>query len=365
MSVKKPTYKLIRALLMMGEKLLQIIDKFAIEGVVEDVKRYGEGHINVTYLITTDKKRYLLQKINDYVFHDVEGLMRNICGVTEHLKKKGAETLNIVKTKNGENYLKEGPYRVYEFIENATVYQTIDDARIFQDIGYIVGRFQNLLSDFDASTLVEVIPDFHNTPKRFRRFDYVLNADVVGRVKTCAEEIRFVLDRKDTLSKVVDGLQDGSIPLRITHNDTKINNVLVDADTGKARTVIDFDTIMPGSLLYDFGDAIRFGASTGREDEKDLSKVSLNIELFKAYSEGFCSALKDTITAKEKELLPYSAYLLTIELVIRFLTDYLNGDKYFKIDYEEHNLVRARTQIKLVKEIERHFDEMKEIINKI
>ena len=354
-----------KALVIMDKDLLRIIEKFNIEGKVKDITPYGEGHINVTYLVTTDKKRYILQKINDYVFPNVEGLMKNICGVTEHLKKKGSETLNIVKTKTGENYLKEGPYRVYEFNENTTVYQTISDAKIFNRIGYAFGTFQRLLSDYDAKTLFEVIPGFHNTPERYRRFEQALKEDVKGRAKTCEEEIKFVTDRKNTLSKVVDGLKDGSIPLRITHNDTKINNILIDVDTGEARAIIDLDTIMPGSLLYDFGDSIRFGAATGREDEKDLSKISLSIELFKAYSEGFCSALKGTITEKEKELLPYSAYLLTIELVIRFLTDYLMGDVYFKINYEDHNLVRSRTQIKLAEAIEKHFGEMEKIIENI
>ena len=349
----------------MDRHLIDILGKFAIEGEVLNIAPYGEGHINLTYLVETNKRRYILQKINDYVFPNVEGLMSNICGVTEHLKKKGKETLCVVKTKNGENYLKEGPYRVYKYNENTVVYQTITDERVFRNIGRTFGEFQKLLSDYDARTLVEVIPNFHNTPDRFYHFEQAVNADVKGRAKDCTEEIKFVMDRKDTLDTVVKGLKDGSIPLRITHNDTKINNILVDKDTGEARAVIDLDTIMPGSLLYDFGDSIRFGAMTGREDEKDLSKISLSLDLFKAYSEGFCSALKGTMTEKEKELLPYSAYLLTIELVIRFLTDYLSGDVYFKTDYSEHNLVRTRTQIKLVKEIEKHFEEMKEIIKNL
>ena len=350
----------------MDKALFDVINKFRIEGKAINASPYGEGHINNTYLVETDKKRYVLQKINDYVFPDVEGLMNNICGVTEHLKRKGAETLSVVCTKNGDKYLAEdGFYRVYEFIEGTITYQTIPSESIFKNIGGAFGAFQNQLSDYDAKSLVETIPDFHNTPDRVLKFVKALDADVKDRAKFCAEEIKFFSDRKDTLSKVADGLKDGSIPLRVTHNDTKINNVLIDAATGKARVVIDLDTVMPGSLLYDFGDAIRTGAATAREDEKDLDKVGIDLGLFKAYAEGFCAETKGSMTEKEKELLPYAAYLLTMENGIRFLTDYLAGDVYFHTAYGDHNLIRTRTQIKLAREIEKNMATMKKIIGEL
>lgn len=350
----------------MNNMIFNLLDKFLIEGKILSISPYGEGHINQTYLVETDKRRYILQRINDYVFPDVEGLMGNIRGVTEHLKKKGIETLSIVYTKEGKTYLNQSvPYRVYEYIENTTTFQSIPDERVFENIGRAFGAFQNQLADFDAKTLVEVIPDFHNTPNRFIKFEDALTKDVKNRSRSCAEEIKFLFDRKDTLGKVIEGLKDGSIPLRVTHNDTKINNILMDSKTGEARAIIDLDTIMPGSMLYDFGDAIRSGAITAKEDEKDLSKIGINLNLFKAYAKGFCDALKHSITEKEKELLAYSVYLLTIEVAIRFLTDYLMGDVYFKIDYEDHNLIRAKAQIKYVKEIERNMKTMEEIVKGI
>ena len=224
---------------------------------------------------------------------------------------------------------------------------------------------QNYLADFDASVLVEVIPHFHDTPKRIADFAAAVKADKYDLVKTCREEVDFVLSRAETVGKIVDGLASGSIPLRVTHNDTKLNNVLMDAVTKEARAVIDLDTIMPGSMLYDFGDSIRFGTSTAAEDEKDTSKVHFDLGLFEAYARGFVGEVKSSITATEAELLPYSAYLMTLECGSRFLADYLEGNVYFATRYAEHNLVRARTQFALVAEHERNFDKMSAIIGKI
>lgn len=340
-----------------------VAEQFALCGEVTDIRPYGEGHINVTMLVTTDKKRYIMQKINNKVFPDTDGLMRNICYVTEFLAKQGIETLNVIKTKEGAPYLKgEASYRVYDFIENTVTYQSVSNAEVFKNSGKAFGEFQNYLAAFDASLLTETIARFHDTPKRFNDFKAALDADVMGRAKDCKEEIDFILSRKDTYSKVVDALKDGSLPLRVTHNDTKLNNILMDADTDQARAVIDLDTIMPGSMLYDFGDSIRFGASTAAEDEKDLDKVHFSVEYFKAYAEGYVAAVKDSITAKEAELLPYGAYLMTIECGMRFLADYLSGDTYFATKYEGHNLVRCRTQLKLVSEMEAKFDETSKIV---
>ncbi|MBO5412502.1 MAG: aminoglycoside phosphotransferase family protein [Clostridia bacterium] len=346
--------------------LKNIAEKFCIAGEVLEIVPYGEGHINQTLLVTTTEKRYIMQKMNTKVFSDPDGLMGNICGVTEHLRARGIETLYVVPTKDGAPFLKEADcYRVYDFIENTVTYQTVTDKEVFKNSGKAFGEFQNYLAEFDASKLTETIKRFHDTPKRFADFKTALEADAFDRAKECKEEIEFILARESTYSVVMDGLKDGSLPLRVTHNDTKLNNILMDAETGKARAVIDLDTIMPGSMLFDFGDSIRFGASTAAEDEKDLSKVHFDIELFKAYAEGYCGAVKDSITPREAELLPYGAYLMTIECGMRFLADYLSGDTYFATKYKGHNLVRCRTQIRLADEMEKNFENMKKIIQEI
>ena len=343
-----------------------IAERFALSGEVTDICLYGEGHINVTMLVTTDKKRYIMQKINTRVFPDTDALMRNIRYVTEFLSSQGVETLNVIKTKEGATYLKgEDCYRVYDFIENTVTYQTVTDKEVFKNAGKAFGEFQNYLAAFNASLLSETIARFHDTPKRFCDFKAALEADCLGRAKECEKEISFILNRADTYSAAVEGLKDGSLPLRVTHNDTKLNNILMDADTHKARAVIDLDTIMPGSMLYDFGDSIRFGASTAAEDEKDLDKVHFSVEYFKAYAEGFVGAVKNSITEKEAELLPYGAYLMTMECGMRFLADYLSGDTYFATKYAGHNLVRCRTQLKLAAEMEQKFSETKKIVAEI
>ncbi len=344
---------------------LPVAGQFKIDGRVISIEPYGEGHINSTMLVTTDKRRYILQKINDNIFKDVQGLMDNICHVTEHLSSIGAETLNVIYTNEGKNHFKsDAYYRIYDFIENTVTYQRVTDAEVFKNSGTAFGAFQNQLAGFDASVLSETIPDFHDTPKRYENFKKALDENICGRARDCREEINFIVSRKDSYSRIVDGLAEGKIPLRVTHNDTKLNNILMDADSGMARAIIDLDTIMPGSMLYDFGDSIRFGASTAAEDEKELDKVHFDISLYEAYSSGFCPQVKESITEREVELMPYSAYLMTVECGMRFLTDYLSGDTYFATKYPEHNLVRARTQIKLASEIESNLDKMLEISKK-
>ena len=341
-------------------------EQFDLQGKIISIEPYGEGHINLTLLVTTTEKRYIMQKMNTRIFNDPDSLMKSICMVTEHLRNRGVGTLHVIPTKDGKSFLKgDDCYRVYAFIEDTITYQTVTDKEVFKNSGEAFGEFQNYLAEFDASELKETIKDFHNTPKRFKDFKKALDEDVCGRAKDCEKEIAFVLERENTLGKVVAGLQDGSIPLRVTHNDTKLNNILMDAETGKAKAVIDLDTIMPGSMLYDFGDSIRFGASTAAEDEKDLSKVHFDIELFKAYAEGYCGAVKNSITKREAELLPYGAYLMTIECGMRFLADHLAGDTYFATKYAGHNLVRCRTQFALAKEMEEQMSQMNAIIENI
>lgn len=259
----------------------------------------------------------------------------------------------------------DGAWRIYKFIEGTISYNLVPNADVFRESGAAFGEFQNFLAGFDASQLTETIAHFHDTPSRFRDFKAALEADKMGRAETCKPEVDFFLAHEDQYSRIMDGLADGSVPLRVTHNDTKLNNILMDAKTGKARAIIDLDTIMPGSMLFDFGDSIRFGASTALEDEKDLDKVHFSTELFRAYAEGFVGKVRDSITDKEAELLAFAGNMMTMECGMRFLADYLAGDTYFATKYPEHNLVRARTQIKLVREMEQKADEIRAIVDDV
>ncbi|MBW3077765.1 phosphotransferase enzyme family protein [Bifidobacterium simiiventris] len=334
--------------------LAEVASRFPLEGTVESITPYGDGHINATYLVVTDAKRYILQRMNTDIFPDVVHLMRNVELVTAYLREQGQETLDIIRTNDGATYVTEpsGAWRVYAFIENTVSYNLVSDAAVFRGAGAAFGAFQNQLSGFDAAQLTETIAHFHDTPHRFEDFKAAVAADVKDRAKTCQGEIDFYMAHADIYDAITSGLADGTIPLRVTHNDTKLNNILMDADTGKARAIIDLDTVMPGSMLYDFGDSIRFGASTALEDEPDLDKVHFSTDLFRAYTEGFVGELRSSITAREAELLPMGAIMMTIECGMRFLADYLAGDVYFATKYPEHNLVRSRTQIKLVQEME-------------
>ena len=347
--------------------LAAVADRFALDGAPRSITPYGDGHINTTYLIETDSRRYILQRMNTSVFPDTAGLMCNIELVTGALKAQGRETLDIVPTTDGASWCEAdgGAWRVYAFIEGTVSYNLVPGPDVFREAGAAFGEFQEFLSDFDASQLTEPIAHFHDTPHRFADFQAALAADVKGRAAGCGREIEAYLSRADRYAAITDGLADGTVPLRVTHNDTKLNNILMDATTGKARAIIDLDTVMPGSMLYDFGDSIRFGASTALEDEKDLDKVHFSLDLFRAYTEGFVGRLRGSVTPREAELLPTSAIMMTLECGMRFLADYLAGDTYFATKYPEHNLVRTRTQIRLAEEMEANIDRMHAIVDHV
>ncbi|MBE5734391.1 MAG: aminoglycoside phosphotransferase family protein [Clostridiales bacterium] len=358
----------------------KIISKFDLEGEVLSCESYGEGHINQTYLAEVKKgeevKRYIVQKINHKLFTNVPALMNNIKQVTEFNRQKilsrggnpDRESLSLVYTKDGNTFYydseSDGYFRIYKFIENAIAYQVVEKPEHFYQSAVAFGNFANLLAEFDASGLYEVIPDFHNTEKRFKDFCESVRLDKMGRAKTVEKEIEFVMQRKEYCGRIVSLLRSGQMPTKVTHNDTKLNNVMLDEKTGEPVAVIDLDTIMPGSICYDFGDSIRFGCNPAVEDEKDLSKVNLSLELFEAYAKGYLGALKNSVTKIEKDNLAFGAILMTYECGMRFLADYLDSDVYFRRKREGQNLDRARTQFKLVEDMEKLLPKMQEIINK-
>lgn len=357
-----------------------IIKNFQIDGNLISCERYGEGHINETYLAQVDqggkKVNYILQKINSKLFTNVPALMENIRSVTEFnrqkIKARGGnpdrESLSLVYTKDGNTFYHcdqcDGYFRMYIFITDAIAYQVVEKPEHFYQSAVAFGNFANLLAEFDASGLYEVIPNFHNTVTRFENFEKSLKADKMNRAASVKKEIDFVLNRKDYCGRIVNLLKSGEMPTKVTHNDTKLNNVMLDAVTGTPVAVIDLDTIMPGSICYDFGDSIRFGCNPAAEDEKDLSKVNFDINLFEAYTKGYLSALGDGATEIERKNLAFGAILMTYECGMRFLTDYLDGDVYFRTHREGHNLDRARTQFKLIEDMEKLLPEMEKIVAK-
>ena len=351
----------------MNKALFEVLCSFCLDAEPVSCVPYGCGHINETYLtVTASGRRYILQKINHHTFRDVAGLMENVTSVTDFLHTKAEDprsVLTLVKTTDGASYLhaQEEYWRAYDFVESSICLQQPETDEDFYQSAVGFGTFQQLLSDFPAEKLHDTIPNFHNTPDRYRAFLETLERDPMHRAAQVQPEIEFALARQAEMSAIQNALTAGELPLRVTHNDTKLNNVLLDPQTGCAKCVLDLDTVMPGSSLYDYGDSIRFGAATAAEDEKDLSKMGINLHLFQVYTAGYLAACK-SLTPKELELLPLGAKIITLELAVRFLTDYLDGDRYFRVAYPEHNLVRARAQMKLVADMEAHWDEMQAIV---
>ena len=360
--------------------LSEVLEAFDFGAVVVGAVRFGQGHINDTFVVHTQPeneccRRYILQRMSSAAFKRPDQLMENIIGVTEYLgrevEKTGGsrerEAMRVIRPRNGEPYYTDsdgGAWRVYPFVEDTVCYQSAETPELFAASGRAFGRFQRLLQGYPAQTLHETIPHFHDTEDRLAKLKAAVAADKLGRAAECRAEIDFMMAREKDCSAALQALRDGILPLRVTHNDTKLNNVLMDKTTGEGICIIDLDTVMPGLSINDFGDSIRFGANHSAEDETDLSKVNLDVDLFEAYTQAFLEGAGGTLTEKEIEYLPWGAKLMTLECGMRFLTDYLEGDVYFHISRERQNLDRCRTQCKLVQDMEARWDELAAIAAK-
>ena len=350
---------------------IAVLARFPAVGKVATLAPYGNGHINATYLVTTeDARRLVLQRINTNIFSDAAALMENIAAVTTHVRAKmqaaGKDatrcTLHPLTTDGGALFYRtpDGScWRVYDYVEGTVSYDTVNSPSAFEACGEAFGYFQQQLADFPAERLHTVIPNFHHTPLRYETFLRSVERDAAGRAHTVQREIEFVRERAEFMQTLERAHAEGRLPLRVTHNDTKLNNILFDAASGLPVCVIDLDTVMPGYSVNDFGDSIRFGANTAAEDERDLARVSLDLELYRHYARGFVRGFGDALTVEERALLPIGARMMTLECGMRFLTDHLDGDVYFRIHREEHNLDRARCQFALLADMERKADEMR------
>ena len=359
--------------------VVEIVKQFCIEGEIKSIKSMNSGHINTTFRITFNNEGrteyYTAQAINTYVFKNPEAVMDNIVKVTNHIRKKleesggnlEREVLTPIQAKDGKYFyvdIENTYWRIYHFIDKSHTHNKVEDPMTLYSAGECFGNFQKQLADFPMDELVETIPDFHNTPVRYDQLMEAIERNSAGRADRCMREIKFFLDREKEMSILTNLQADGKLPLRVTHNDTKFNNILLDDETNKAISVIDLDTVMPGLVTSDFGDAIRFAANMADEDETDLSKVEVSLELFEAFTKGFLTALDGRLTETEMLNLVWGAKIMTMECGMRFLADYINGDVYFKIHREHHNLDRARNQIALTKSIEAKFDKLQAIVKK-
>lgn len=360
-------------------KIKEAISLMAFEGDPVSFERYGSGHINDTFRLVCSsggqERLYILQRINHEIFTDPVSLMKNIEGVTFFLREKimllggdpSRETLNLIEARDGKKYCQDSDgnyWRAYVFITGATCYDKVRSPHDFYQSGKAFGHFQRQLAEYPAEGLSETIPDFHNTPVRLNTFKKAVEADVRDRVRLVRDEIEFIMDRGGEAGAAMDMRREGRLPLRVTHNDTKLNNIMIDDVTGEAICIIDLDTIMPGLSIFDFGDSIRFGANTADEDEPDSSLASLSLPLFETYTKGFLEGCQGSLTKEEREMLPMGAKLMTYECGMRFLTDFLQGDTYFRISRENHNLDRTRTQLALVADMEKKWAEMEAIAHR-
>ncbi|MDD4081413.1 MAG: aminoglycoside phosphotransferase family protein [Eubacteriales bacterium] len=353
---------------MVYNRIKHVSPHFRFQGRFAQAQEVHSGNVNNTFILIyhqgSETNSYTLQRINTYVFKNPRSVMTNIAAVTDHLRKNiGASradvsrmALEVIRTDDGDvMYLdgEGGTWRAYSYIPDALALDMVENLEQMAEVGHAFGRFQRHLADFPADKLFVTIPDFHHSTKRFYTFVRSVEEDRAGRVPALEDEIEFFFERRRMLGEIVRLLDRGELPLRVTHNDTKSNNVLLDKKTGKALCVIDLDTVMPGSALYDYGDAVRFGASNAPEDEPDVARVSLNMDKARAFTQGFVEETAGFLTQAELSRLPLGIKVITAELAMRFLTDYLDGDRYFKVDYPEHNLVRARAQMALLEDVER------------
>lgn len=360
--------------------LQNVAEHFFITGRITNIERINKGYINYTYKVETLSEnnnihKYILQRINTNVFSDIDTLMSNYQLSTAHLfeklnmpgkHKRGAvQTLRF--TKDGNLYFEDssGVWRMMTYFDNVYSIDIPDNDRVFYYAGVSFGGFVKAMSSIDANKIKEVIPNFHNTMSRYRDLENAISLDAVGRVESVIDEISFIRARIDLFGKITEALESGIIPTRICHNDCNLNNILFDKKTHLPVAIIDLDTIMPSSPLYDFGDSMRIGTNTAKDDEKDLSKVSCNLWLYEAYARGYLEACGDILTKKELELLPFASLIITAEDGIRFLMDHINGDTYYHTDYEGQNLDRARTQLKLLEDMEEKLPEIRNILQKI
>ena len=357
----------------MMDELKEILSNFPI-GEVQKVKPFGNGNINRTYVVQSDIP-YILQEINTYVFRRPQDVMENMVRVTEFLKGKidaadgdsSRETVQVIRAKDGAPYVEKNgkAYRMRALISDSVAYEHADTPDVLLEAGACFGKFSRLLADFPAAELHETIPDFHHTPKRFLHLERAVQADAVGRRSSVEAEIREALAAKGEADLVVAAMEEGNVPLRVTHNDTKLNNALLDKNTGKGLCVIDLDTVMPGSLLYDFGEGVRSSITMADEDETDPSKIVLRMDYFKAFAQGFLSEVGTCLSEEEWKLLSFAPYLMTMENAVRFLTDYLEGDPYFGERYPGHNLARCQMHLMLARQLSEHRSEMDELIQSL
>ena len=362
---------------MSYNEIKNILPRFHFRGEYVTSSELTSGNINNTYVLEykegSKTLMYTLQRINTYVFRDPLGVMQNIASVTDHLKASllrnngsaDRQVLELVRTVDGNvmyQDMKNGVWRAYTFIPDALALDVVEQPEQMEEVGRAFGRFQRNLADFQAGQLSETIPNFHNTTKRFYAFVRAVDENKAGRAREVGDEIEFLFERRRMMGEIVRLLENKVLPLRVTHNDTKSNNVLLDKQTGKALCVIDLDTVMPGSSLYDYGDGVRFGASTAREDEEDTSLIRLDMDKTRAFTRGFIQETAGILSDEELQRLPLGIKVLTCELAMRFLTDYLDGDLYFKVNSPQHNLIRTRAQMALLKDVEIRENELQDMV---